>query len=389
MTRDEYLLSVIHGARRGPDAALLRVTLAALAYLYVGGLKLYLLPYRLGLRKQAKLPCPVLSVGNLTVGGTGKTPMTQRISEFLAERGFKVCVLSRGYRGANERGTAVVSTFQRVELDAKAAGDEAYLLAKMLPGVPVVVGKDRRQGGTLAWKQFRPDVIVLDDGMQFYQLHRDLDIVLVDALRPFDNGWTLPRGLLREPPSHLRRAGCIVLTNAHKALRIADRHPPSSPSMRGDKRRVQTEPEHLNTLRQQIARCAPDVPAYTAQYEVRSLRALDDSVDRSPEWLAGRRVVSFCALGNPARFEEQLEQAGAALIHRVRFPDHHAPTMGELNAIIQEACAKQAEAIIVTEKDAVKLPPLGRPLPFYALVARLRVDDEAAFFAQILKVLSI
>lgn len=372
MIDDRYLLAVISGARRGPDAALLRAVLSGLAYLYAGGLKLYLLPYRFGLRRQARLPCSVLSIGNLTVGGTGKTPMTQRVCAFLAERGFKVCVLSRGYRGANEHGTAVVSDYRRVALDAKAAGDEAYLLARTLPGVPVVVGKDRRRSGTLAWEQFRPDVVVLDDGMQYYQLHRELDIVLVDAQRPFDNGWTFPRGLLREPPSHLRRAGCVVITNADKK----------------EGRPGAQEPEHLRALRDRIARLAPGTPLFGAQYGVENLRALDGSGTLSPEWLEGRQVATFCALGNPAGFEAQVERMGAVLVQRGRLPDHHVPTMGELNAFLAQACAKRAEAVIVSEKDAVKLPPLARPLPFYALVARLRIDNEAAFFACILRALS-
>jgi len=365
MQWDSYVLSIIRDERRGPDAALLRGALAGLSYVYAGGLKLFLLPYRVGVRRQVRLPCPVISIGNLTVGGTGKTPMTQRVCEFLRERSVKVCVLSRGYRGANEFGVAVVSTEERVELDARAAGDEAYLLARTLPGVPVVVGKERRRSGTVAWERFRPDVIVLDDGMQHYWLHRDLEIVLIDALCPFDNGWTFPRGLLREPPSHLRRADCVVLTNADKAG-------------------VQAS---VAELKSRIARLALRAPVYTAQYAVQSLHALDRSGDLSPNWLSGRKIVSFCALGNPAGFEEQLERAGATLVHRVRLPDHQEATMGELNEIIAASCAHGAEAIVVTEKDAVKLPPLGRPLPFYALVARQRLDDEAAFFAQVLRVL--
>lgn len=350
---------------------LLRGVLAGLACVYAGGLKVYLLPYRKGWRKQTKLPCPVISIGNVTVGGTGKTPMTQRVCEFLTERGLKVCVLNRGYRGGNEHSVAVVSDTRRVLLDAQAAGDEAHLLARMLPGVPVLVGKDRRLSGALAWEEFRPDVIVLDDGMQFYQLHRDLDIALVDASHPFDNGWTFPRGLLREPPSHLRRAGCIVLTNADKV-----------------------PAETLETLRQQVKRLAPKAAVFTAQYAAERLRPLDRSKnspgEQPVEWLMGRRVVSFCAVGNPQSFEAQLERSGAELVQRVRFPDHHAPTMGEMNQVIEDACAQHAEAIIVTEKDAVKLPPLGRPIPFFALPVRLRTngtEEEAAFFARILAAL--
>jgi tetraacyldisaccharide 4'-kinase len=365
MPDQSYLLSVIRGERRGPDASILRGALAGLAYLYTGGLKLYLLPYRLGFRKQYQLPCPVISIGNLTVGGTGKTPMTQLVCELLQERGLKVCVLSRGYRGAHEYGAGVVSTEKRVQMDAAAAGDEAHMLARMLPGVPVVVGKDRRKTGALAWEQFEPDVMVLDDAMQFYQLHRDLDIVLVDAIRPFDNGWTFPRGLLREPPSHIRRAGCVVITNADKAEGAA-----------------------LQALRARLAGWLPGKPLFQAHYAPQLLRALDRSGEQRTEWLAGRKVAGLCALGNPQGFVEQLEQAGAEVVDWTAFPDHHEPTMGELNGLIADACEKGAEAVVVTEKDAVKLPPLGRPLPFYALIVRQQVDDEAGFLACLLRVVT-
>jgi tetraacyldisaccharide 4'-kinase len=362
MSAQSYLLDVVQGRRKGPIAALVKVLLSVGSLLYNGGLKLFLLPYRLGLRKQARLSNPVISIGNLTVGGTGKTPMTQLLCEFFVERGIKVCVLNRGYRGGNEHGVGVVSDGKRVLLDAKAAGDEAFMLAGLLPGVPVVVGKDRRESGRLAIEEFHPDAIVLDDGMQFYQLHRDLDVVLVDAQRPFDNGWTFPRGLLREPPTHLRRAGCVVITHADRV-----------------------DAAELCELKGKIATLAPGKPVFTAAHRVARLQALDRSSEKAPDWLAGRRIAALCGLGNPAAFREQLERADAEVVHWTEFPDHHEPTLGELNEAITAACANEAEAIIVTEKDAVKIPPLMRPIPFYALQVRMAVDDEAAFQTLALK----
>jgi tetraacyldisaccharide 4'-kinase len=300
------------------------------------------------------------------VGGTGKTPMAQLVCESLTGRGLKVCVLNRGYRGGEEHGVAVVSDEKRVLLDAKTAGDEARMLAGLLPGVPVVVGKDRRQSGRLAIERFHPDVIVLDDGMQFYQLHRDLDIVLVDAQRPFDNGWTFPRGLLREPPTHLKRAGCVVITHADRADESA-----------------------LDVLKERIGRLAPGRPVYTARHRISSLRPLDRSADKSPDWLRGRRVAALCGLGNPGAFRDQLERAGAEVVHWTEFPDHHEPNLGELNDAITAACAMEAEAVIVTEKDAVKLPPLMRPIPFFALQVRMAIDDESSFFARTLDALKV
>ena len=356
MSALNYLLSVIDGSRDGPTASILRLALGGLAHIYSGVLELYLLPYRLGLRRQFTLPCPVISVGNLTVGGTGKTPMTRSVTEILRSNGLKVCVLSRGYRGANEHGAAVVSTEQGVELGPADAGDEASLLAQLMPGVPVIAGKDRRRTGALAYDRFRPDVIVLDDGMQFYQLRRNLDIVLLDSRRPFDNQWTFPRGLLREPPSHLRRAGCVVITNSDKVDRRA-----------------------LDRLRQEVRGIAPGLPILTACLAPQALRALDQSNRLTPGWLANKKVALLSAIGNPESFAAQVADLGAAIVYRADFPDHYSVSAGELSSLIEAACSAGAEAIITTEKDAVKLPPIMRPVPFLVLEVSMAVDDPVQF----------
>ena len=355
MKQEDHLLSVIDGSRRGLAASFLRGILAVLAYVYVAGLRLFLLPYRLGIRRKTRLPCPVISVGNLTVGGTGKTPMTTRVCRLLQSRGLRVCVLNRGYRGANEHGAAIVSS-ERIELTPQEAGDEAHLLASLLPGVPVIVGKDRRITGKLAYERFHPDVIVLDDGMQFYQLHRELDLVLLDAQRPFDNGWTFPRGLLREPPSHLNRAGCIVITNSDKV-----------------------EPDHVDALRRQVGVLAPGKPIFTSKLAPTRLQALDRSRVLPDTWLAGRSVALLSAIGNPGSFAAQVRMSGAEALHHAAFPDHHELTGGELQQVIEKACSVNAEAVIVTEKDAVKLPPIMRPIPFYSLAVEMVISDEARF----------
>jgi tetraacyldisaccharide 4'-kinase len=364
MSAEGYLLTVIRGERGGATASLLRAGLSVLSLVYNAGLKLFLLPYRFGLRKQFRLPCPVVSIGNLTVGGTGKTPMTLWLCENLLRRGQEVCVLSRGYRGGKEHSVAIVSDGKRTLLDAGTAGDEAFMLAGLLPGVPILVGKDRRKSGHLAVERFHPDVIVLDDGMQFYQLYRDVEVVLVDARHPFDNGWTFPRGLLREPRSHIRRASCVVLTHADRV-----------------------DADSLRALQDGIRDLAPHLPTYTATHQVSCLRALDRSSQRPPTWLKDRRIGALCGLGSPASFREQLERAEAQIVHWKEFPDHHEPTMGELNEFITAACGNEADAIIVTDKDAVKLPPLMRPLPFYALEMRISLSDEQNFLALVLRAL--
>ncbi len=353
---ESYLLAVAQG-RPGLAPLLLRGLLSALAPVYCIGLELYLLPYHLGVRKRRRLPCPVLCIGNLTTGGTGKTPMTQALCRLLRTAGKRVVVLSRGYGGDNEYGCAIVSDTERLLLNAQESGDEAFLLASTLPGIPVVVGKDRRLTGALACERFQPDVIVLDDGMQFWQLHRDLDIVLLNACEPFDNGWTFPRGLLREPPSHLRRAGIVVLTNAHRAGTT-----------------------QITAVRQQVAKLAPGCPIFTADLAPTELRDLTGKMNCSSSWLQGKKVAALSALGNPTSFEAMLESLGVSLVARFRFRDHKAITHDELTQVCQEAQSAGAEAIVTTEKDAVKLDPHGTMLPMLALQVEMRIDGEPALW---------
>lgn len=348
-----YLLAVARG-RPGLLPTLLRGLLAALAPVYCLGLEIYLLPYYLGVRKRHRLPCPVICIGNLTTGGTGKTPMTQMLCRQLHAAGKRVVVLNRGYDGKNEYGCAVVSDGEQVLLTALEAGDEAYLLASTLPGIPVVVGKDRRVTGTLAYERFRPDVIVLDDGMQFWQLHRDLDIVLLNACEPFDNGWTFPRGLLREPPSHLRRAGIVILTNAQRA---------------GD--------TQVANVKRQVEKLAPNRPILTADLTPTGLRALTGKISYPISWLHGRKVAALSALGNPAGFEAMLEALGASLVARFRFRDHKQIREDELAQVFQEAHTAETEIIITTEKDAVKLDIKAANVSLLALQVEMQVAGKA------------
>jgi tetraacyldisaccharide 4'-kinase len=365
MSAEAYLLSVAHG-RRGLVPSLLRAGLTAPALVYSAGLKTYLLPYRLGLRKRTRLSRPIVCVGNFTTGGTGKTPMVQALCRLLQAKGLRVAILSRGYGGQYEYGCAVVSDGQTVRLTAQEAGDEAHLLAVTLPGVPVVVGKDRRKTGALAIEQFTPDIVLMDDGMQFWQLHRDLDIVLLNACAPFDNGWTFPRGLLREPPSHLRRAGIVVLTNARRAGEA-----------------------QVQAVRETVLRLAPGRPIFTADLAPTGLRFLTDAQAVSLDWLAGRRVAALSAVGNPASFESMLGDLGAVLAARFRFRDHQAITENDLERVCAEACAAGAEAVITTEKDAVKLTAIKTPFPLAALQAAMRIERESEFLTAVLETISL
>ena len=357
---EAYVLSVIRG-RGGLIPGIIRSVLAALAIFYSAGLKFYLLMYRLGIRRAARLPCAVVCVGNLTTGGTGKTPTTQMVCRMLMDRGKRVAVIIRGYGGEYEHGCALASDGERILLTARQAGDEAYLLARTLPGIPVAVGRDRIRTGRLVYAECRPDVIVMDDGMQHWRLHRDLDIVLLNACEPFDNGWTIPRGMLREPKRHLRRAGVILLTNTRRA---------------GDLQ--------VDRVRQEIAGYAPGRPIFASDLSPLALLDVKGASVEELAWLDGRRVGAMCALGNPASFESMLGEQGAIVAVKFRFRDHHRVSASELEQIFMRAIEAGAEAVVTTEKDAVKAPHIRSSMPLLVLQVAMQVSDESAFIAAVM-----
>lgn len=194
-----YLYQLVHGNRQGLLAAALLIVLRVMSFIYGIGVTIKLRLYKHGILKQHKLDCRVISLGNITVGGTGKTPTAQRLASIIRDMGYRVAILNRGYRAGWRGQVGLVSDGRRIYMSVSEAGDEAYLLAKNLPGVAVVIGKNRTITGEYAVRNLRAEVIILDDGYQHWQLARDLDIVLIDTLNVFGNNFLLPRGTLREP----------------------------------------------------------------------------------------------------------------------------------------------------------------------------------------------
>lgn len=342
---------------RSLRGTVLRLALVPLAGLHFLGLELYLLPYRLGVRKRYKLPVPVIAIGNLSSGGTGKTPMAARVGKLLRDRGLRVVLLSRGHGGSHEKeaGAKIVSRGDgSLSLPAEVAGDEPTLLAQLLPDIPVVVGRDRRVSGKLACAEFSPDILLLDDALQFWQLHRDLDIVLLDARRPFDNGWMLPRGLLREPPFHLIRAGMVVLTRADRV---------SLESLERTKKRIQ----HL----------APRAALFTATHQ--PIGWISESSSLKPlEAFTGQSVAAFAGIADGQAFRSTLEGMKISLKIFCEFGDHHTYNKEEILALIAQV---PQGPFLTTEKDLVRLRtiwPLDGP-PLWALRIQLNVADDEDF----------
>jgi tetraacyldisaccharide 4'-kinase len=271
---------------------------------------------------------PVVSVGNLTFGGTGKTPTVVSLVRDLVRRGRRPAVLSRGYGRRGDDQVVVVGPTPRHSV--REIGDEPFELARRLPGVPIVVDADRSRGGEAAL-ELGVDLLVLDDGFQHLRLARDLDVVLIDAGDPWGGGRLPPRGRLREPVTALRRADAVVLTKLPEAW--------AAPA---------------EALGEAVRAVAPDLPVLAARLQLRRLRELDG------EWAAatalrGRRIFAFAGIGRPSGLVESLAHAGAEVVATRWFADHHVYDAADLAEVIE--AASQADAVpLTTFKDAVKLP---------------------------------
>jgi len=282
-----------------------------------------------------KLPCRVVSVGNITAGGTGKTPMTVYIAGLLKDAGKRPAVLIRGYGGGAEGRTLVVSDGSGRNVGPEEAGDEACLIADRLEGVPVITGSDRYSAGMLAVERFGADVAVLDDGFQHIGLARDLDVVLLDAARPFGNGRVLPAGYLREPKSAINRANAVILTRADIA---------------GE--------EAVAVSRRQLNEISPGLPVFEASHDPRDLFSMSEKRHFPLGHIAGMGVYGFCGLADPSSFTLILKQLSANITGFTGFDDHHRYTGGDL-AVLEAAARKAgADVLVTTEKDAVKLTGL-------------------------------
>ena len=311
------------------------------------------------------LGCLVVSIGNLSCGGTGKTPVVEVFARSLSAKGRKVAILSRGYRrkkrtflekvahafnsGEMELPPQVVSDGSNLLMDSEHAGDEPYMLASNLPNVAVVVDKDRVKSGIHAIEEFETDVIILDDGFQYLRLKPHINIVLVDSTDPFGNGHVLPRGILREPIKNIRRADYIFLTKSdgshknHHLKRFLRRH----------------------TRRAEIIECCHKPQHLVKLFSNREREEL--------EFLKGKKVAALSAIARPESFENFLEQLGAELVARDHFADHHRYTAEEITDFLSAAKASGAEMVVTTEKDAVRIPNIGHcEVPIYYL--RIQID---------------
>jgi tetraacyldisaccharide 4'-kinase len=368
---ETFVLDVISERRRGKRAALVRFSLYLLSLLFEGAVRARRFLYNVRILRDSTLGVQVIAVGNLTVGGTGKTPVVEKFARELQDQGRKVAILSRGYRSKppplssrlvnkvllreDRTPPRIVSDGKSLLLDSDQAGDEPYMLATNLKDVVVLVDKDRVKSGRYAIEKFGCDLLLLDDGFQYWKLRgRRRDIVLIDCQSPFGNERLLPRGTLREPPVHLARASTIFITKS-------------------DGRTVD--------LRSRITRLNGNASIIECVHHPMYFEDVFTGERYDLGYLRGRRVAALSGIAQPESFEESLVMLGAQLVYAKQFADHHRFTQQEVLNVINRSKKRQAELIITTQKDAVRFPKLDRrDLPILFVRVEIKIISGAKDF---------
>lgn len=327
--------------------------------------------YKARILRDSTLGVQVIAIGNLTVGGTGKTPVVEKFARELRDQGRNVAILSRGYRSKptplhkrafnkiflrdDTTPPRVVSDGKNLLLDSEMAGDEPYMLASNLKDVVVLVDKDRVKSGRYAIEKYGCDTLLLDDGFQYWKLRgRRQDIVLIDRQQPFGNNRLLPRGTLREPPSHLSRASVVFITKSDG---------------------------NTGELRRRIAELNPEAGIIECIHHPLYLEDVFTGKREDLSYVKGLKVASFSGIAQPESFEQSLVQLGAELVYTKRFADHHRFTQQEVLNAINRSKKRQAQAIITTQKDAVRFPKIDRrDLPILFMRVEIKILSGAADF---------
>jgi len=336
------------------------IVLPPLSLLYGAVTRTRLSLYRRGTFQTTKLDRPVISIGNITTGGTGKTPLVEYVARTIASTGKKVCILTRGYGRKDPHLQVIVSDGYGVLASPSEAGDEPYLLATKLAGQAAVISSaDRIAAAQEAIKDFGTGVFVLDDGFQHLRLARDLNIACIDATNPWGGGRLLPYGRLREAREGLRRADCVVLTRCDQV-------------------------ESVEPVREEVRELIEGRPIFESR--MRPLRVV--SLKNGPDTIAvPGRVGAFCAVGNPESFFASLRGLGYEVGLERAFADHHDYSASDVEALNQLAKEVGAAALITTAKDAVKLKGMTFALPCYVLEIEIAIDDAEGFLTQIRRIL--
>jgi len=302
--------------------------------------------YELGVFKATVLPCRVISIGNITVGGTGKTPAVIMLAKSLKEKGYRPAVLSRGYGGTSRAAVNVVSDGSRILIEHVEAGDEPVLIARAVTGVPVLTGPERVKTGRFAVENMKVDVLILDDAFQHRRIHRDLDIVILNREQPFGNCFLLPRGPLREPTEALKRADVVIWRD-------------SAPDGR--------YPRYCELG---IGVFVPVLSVYLRPKDIMN----GGTGEAHPlDLMKGKRVCAFAGIASPEAFKKTIESLGWKLASFIDFPDHHRYTDADISCIMRSCTDSSCDAIVTTEKDGIRLTHFS---DFLKDIFLLRVEME-------------
>lgn len=317
--------------------------------------------YRRGIFRTRQVGVPVISIGNLTSGGTGKTPLVEWTARELASLERKVCVLTRGYGRTNPGRQVIASNGKEILAEVAQAGDEAFMLAERLRGeAAVICNADRVSAASWAIKNLGSDVFVLDDAFQHQQIARDLNILAVDAMNPWGNRRSLPAGILRESIEGLSRADCVIITRA--------------------------DLENSRGLRDEIEKIHPGMPVLLSRMRQTQLREVaTNSPLTDSEEIKALPTGAFCGIGNPESFFLLLQREGYSLTYQRSFRDHHNFTQADVDLIVREAQSKGARALLTTAKDAAKLRSLNIALPCYAAEIEIEIEHAEILRELILK----
>jgi tetraacyldisaccharide 4'-kinase len=328
--------------------------------IYGFAVRLRLRAYEKGILYRRGLPGFVISVGNLTAGGTGKTPAVVMLGRWAQEEGHRVAILSRGYGGRYKAEVLVVSDGSRIKADPREAGDEPYLLAQKLPGIPVLVSRRRYSAGRFAREKFGSNFFVLDDGFQHLQLRRDLNLVLLSAAHPFGNGHLLPWGPLREPISQLERADAFILTGAR------------DPSSEGATRTF---------LNEKFSK----TPVYRADHQTEAVVFPHSKEVQAPGFLKEKRAVAFAGIARPEAFRNTLVKLGVDLVYFKTFKDHYQFESEDLRALDHHREKRGAHYLVTTEKDWVRMAPWMSSFPHlaYLSIKFVLLSNQGDFFRMI------
>lgn len=369
---ETFAVDVVYDRRNDGWAQGIGKFLSVLSHIFSGIVQSRFFLYNKRVFRDQTLGCLVVVVGNLTVGGTGKTPVVEKFARSLSERGRKVAILSRGYKARKEPKwrqfmrwithtdappPKVVSDGNELLLGPHEAGDEPYMLARNLPGVLVLCDKNRVKAGHYAIKEFGCDTLILDDGFQYLPLKGRLNLLLIDKTNPFGNHHLLPRGVLREPVKHLKRASYIFLTKS-------DGKPDAA----------------LDTL---IRTHKPDAEIIECTHKPRYLREVNGDRELELEDLKGKRVAAFSGIAVPESFENLLRKLGVQIVYNRRFLDHHWFSPEELRLMFARATRTEVDYMLTTEKDAVRIPrDFESSLPFFYLRMEIAILAGADDFEQ-------